>query len=497
MHRTIASRGTDDIEQKKYYHTGVGTEGSKIHKIFDGAFGSSLGEHIQSGYFWLAENYTLGDEIYLLGFSRGAFTVRSLAGMIGASGLLDLSQIGNNGNSDHEKYEEKWEAVKSAYKAYRKTNTSRYFEDFKQKYNKKFFNNGKAVEIQFLGVWDTVGAAGVPDDFELLDAILDCKSKWEFHSKSLGAHVQVGRHAMALDEMRSCFTVTRWSNLNDHSDAKEVWFPGVHSDVGGGYEDSALSDSALTWMIDEVTTSTNLKINNITSQLKPDPAGVIHNSYKGTFAALRSRPRNVPIIAAGNPDLHSSVLDRQLASPIQYPEYWPTRHLQPEASLTIDIYARERWNYTGLYLEENEEYVFEAFGTWVDKNDACDWKGTEKDENFSMGDLVRGLGSLWGKAEAIFKNKNKSTDFWGSKRVESEDWFSMIGAISNDGGVPDPVKNDGSPIPHTYVCLPDYKNSSNPLKVEASGYFYAFANDAWHFYANNKGSIQLEITRIT
>ena len=118
----------------------------------------------------------------------------------------------------------------------------------------EFHNEGNPVSVRFLGVWDTVGALGIPDELEFTNLILDRKDRWEFHDTRLGDNVRTARHAMALDEMRSSFTVSRWEtrSINGNGrDVREVWFPGVHGDVGGGYQDSSLSDNALEWMIGE------------------------------------------------------------------------------------------------------------------------------------------------------------------------------------------------------------------------------------------------------
>ena len=502
MYRALADEA-DGIRQEKYYHTGVGTDGGKLSKILDGAFGSSLGEHIQSAYYWLAGHYQNDAAIYLFGFSRGAFTVRSLGGML-AGGLLDLDAVDNRTakrvkkkNASKltvkERSRARWKAVSSAYTAYRRK--GKHLDQFKTEFKDCFFHHADPVSIDFLGVWDTVGAAGIPDDAELLNALFDRKKKWEFHDKTLGEHVKVGRHAMALDEMRASFTVTRWSNRAEHPDAVEKWFPGVHSDVGGGYEDSGLSDGALDWMMNEAKKA-GLAFGDVTGQIQPNPRGVIHNSYKGVFQALRSRPRNIPVIIQGNPELHDSVLARQSANLIKYPDYWPTKRLKVNESVSIDIFASERWNKTGVYFETGQKYVFDATGEWVDKKDTCDWLGTEQDREFTMGDVVRYGGSLLGKIEKLFEKANASTDFYGTKRVEEADWFSMIGAIANDSGVADPVSNDGSPTPHEYICLPLYGTKASAFKVKIPGYLYAFPNDAWHFYENNKGSIRLTVTRV-
>ena len=104
------------------------------------------------------------------------------------------------------------------------------------------------------------------------------------------------------------------------------------------------------------------------------------------------------------------------------------------------------------------------------------------------------FGSIWGKVESLFKKQNKAVDLFGTKRYEKADWFVCVGAIANDRGESVAVSNDGTPVCHKYIDLPKHK--AKPFKVRHSGQFYAFANDAWKFYGNNKGSVRLKITRV-
>ncbi|HHD72825.1 MAG TPA: DUF2235 domain-containing protein, partial [Epsilonproteobacteria bacterium] len=137
--------------------------------------------------------------------------------------MLDLRYIPTNNT---------WSRVKKAYdEGYRNKDAS--LDDWADP-DWAFFHNREEMPIHFIGVWDTVGALGVPDDLEIFN-FFDDKKKWQFHDTSLGDNVKHARHAMAIDEMRSCFCVTRWENAIHHPDAVELWFPGVHSDVGGGY----------------------------------------------------------------------------------------------------------------------------------------------------------------------------------------------------------------------------------------------------------------------
>jgi len=484
LYNALADEDADGVKQLKYYHPGVGGEESGIvDQILGGALGVGIGRHISSAYHWLANYYEEGDEIYLYGFSRGAFTARSLGGML-SKGLLDLREV----NSD-----ESWRRVKKAYKVGYRKNLKSLDEWVEPSW--RFFNNKGKTPIHFIGVWDTVGSLGVPDDLEILN-FFDDKKKWQFHDTNLGDNVTTARHAMAMDEVRSSFSITRWKNASECADAKEVWFPGVHSDVGGGYSHCELSYGALKWMIDE-SASKGLAFREVVDELiNENPIGVMHNSYRGIFSKMRSRPRNIPQVSEENRDkFHESVFIRQSLSPLEYPAYHVSKTLKVGESHEIDIFADTRWNETQLYLEQSHSYIFKATGKWVDRKDVCDWRGTQNNE-LTMGDIVRTTSSFLGKYETFFKKvlKNESMDFIGTKRVESIPWFRMVGAIANDAGKSEVVQNDGTAVAHQYVDLTEHETV--PLVIENAGYLFCFANDAWSFYENNHGSIRLTIIRV-
>jgi len=486
LSNSIAPEGPDGIDQQVYYHPGVGGEGGLLRPIVGGAFGVGISRHICSAYSWLANNYQEGDELYLYGFSRGAFTARSLAGFINR-GLLNLSGLSSK---------EAWERVHFAYDhGYRKGVAK--LKDL-QKPGWTFFDDPAGTPIRFLGVWDTVGALGIPDDLEILN-FFDDKSKWEFFDTTLNNHVQTARHAMAIDEIRSSFSVTRWENSDSHADCREVWFPGVHCDVGGGYGQCDLSNGALLWMMAESEKAGLAFREGVKQSIKANPLGIMHNSFKGAFKALRCRPRSIAAICEENSRLFDpGVFLRQRQSPIDHPPYHPTRLLKPRESCTIDIFAAERWNATGIFLGKGQSYTFSASGEWKDSKDVCDWNGTEN-EKHTLGDIARAAGSFIGHLEKTFKDitKNKSTDFLLTKRVEKFPWFVLVGAIANDAGSERSVSNDGSPQPHQYVQLPLYQRGKEPLTIEHPGYLYCFANDVWSLYENNSGSIQLTVTRVS
>lgn len=205
---------TNGIEyQLTRYQAGVGTEGL-LDKMIGGLLGKGLSEDIRDCFQWLSDKYTAGDKIFIFGFSRGAFAARSLAGLIGKYGLVDFEN--SMGPSKAELVEEIYT------KGYRNKKPLR---------DQIHFHND-STSVSFLGVFDTVGALGIPNDKEILE-LFDNSEAHQFHDTTLSNRVKKARHAVAIDERRGSFSPTLWSNENDHQNVKQVWFSGVHSDIGG------------------------------------------------------------------------------------------------------------------------------------------------------------------------------------------------------------------------------------------------------------------------
>ncbi|MEZ0581008.1 DUF2235 domain-containing protein [Nocardioides sp. MH1] len=221
-------------DQLVYYVSGVGAGSYRADKILGGAFGFGLYHNVVACYRFLAQNYEPGDQIFIFGFSRGAYTARSLAGMIGRVGLLTRLAL----------VEERLPTAVHLYQ--RRPPAAGAFgesvEEFKH-------DHCHAATVDFLGVFDTVGALGVPGFMRFTP---------RFHDVRLGADVKCARHALAIDETRRKFAPTFWEAPEPGPDGraedprvKQVWFEGAHSDVGGGYRETGLSDTALLWMARE------------------------------------------------------------------------------------------------------------------------------------------------------------------------------------------------------------------------------------------------------
>jgi len=475
LYNCVTEGDVGGVEQVKYYHPGVGTDPGLLSRAAGGGLGLGLDRNIMSAYRFVAENYAPGDEIYLFGFSRGAYTVRSLGGMIGRCGLLATDGLDEA---------TVWSGVQDLFdNVYRKQATPK-----RQGWKFRPLPDGATkIPIRFLGVWDTVGALGIPDDMALLN-LLDGFRDRSFHDTDLGTGVQTARHAVAIDERRASFQPTLWTNVGADRDVRQLWFPGVHSDVGGGYADTGLSDAALQWMIEEAGGVGLTFEGNLVAQIVPRHHGTLHDSLTGPFALLPTKPRCAPCLANGA-DLHGSATDRYRNPPINQAPYRRTRILERGKPVPLDVFAADPWNDTGLYLEAGVTYEMTATGEWLDKSIPTGPAGSN-DGNFHVGELVHLVGSAIGQAETLFKylTKNESADFIMTKRHEKLPWFCLVGAVANGTGV-DP---HGKPIPH------ETKEIGNGCTwtPEKSGYLYAYANDAWRFYGNNKGRVRLTVTRL-
>ena len=212
--------------QQVFYDAGVGTHWYDF--ISGGAFGRGLSLNIRQGYRWIAERYAgVEDEIFIFGFSRGAYTARSLAGMIRKCGLLSKP-------SD--------EMVHAAYSLYRRLEVapeSLEATDFRKRFSRE-------VRIRFIGVWDTVGALGIP-----LSGMPFGRDQYRWHDTELSKIVDYAYHAIAADEHRKDYSVAVWSRSKpENLDVEQRWFVGSHENVGGGIRGDRLSSITLRWICD-------------------------------------------------------------------------------------------------------------------------------------------------------------------------------------------------------------------------------------------------------
>ncbi|CAL8578368.1 hypothetical protein XPA_004157 [Xanthoria parietina] len=296
----IKAKSSDGIPQIVFYQPGVGTEGGFISKAVGGATGEGLSGNIRETYSFLAQNYSNGDEIFLLGFSRGAFTARSVAGLIGNAGLLTKSGLPD---------------LAEVFKDFQHRRNPNYVPanpdiPFPRKpsasdpmYRETLEREGLTrlgINIKVIGVWDTVGALGIPrvgwlSRFGLQD---QTTKEYRFYDTSLSSCIENAYQALALDENRTAFSPAVWEKPQGNTtNLRQVWFPGVHSNIGGGYPDQGMANITLAWMMSQLTPFIDFdpdyildaydetKLHYKETEQKPRPwsFGKIYNSLKGVY----------------------------------------------------------------------------------------------------------------------------------------------------------------------------------------------------------------------
>ena len=300
FYESVLDNGSDGTSQLKWYDEGVGTQW--FDKFVGGAFGAGLDLKIIDGYKFLAQNYEDGDEVYILGFSRGAYTARSLVGMLRNCGLVKNKRLELG--------------VGMAYGIYRTRDDgvdSRTARRFRSMFSRE-------IKIKFVGVWDTVGALGIP-----LTLLKDLNLNfYEFHDTQLSGIVENAYQAIAIDENRADYDVCLWNPKEQPQQTIEQrWFVGAHCDVGGGYPDRRLSDIALRWMQDKAAAhGLGLTATEVTPENYLGPYSDSYEGFlKGHYAKVHPRHfRSVGGTPFGNEIVNESVGKRRREDPKYTPQ---------------------------------------------------------------------------------------------------------------------------------------------------------------------------------
>ncbi|MCD4828004.1 MAG: DUF2235 domain-containing protein [Candidatus Cloacimonetes bacterium] len=286
--RAISPIATDQLPQQVFYDWGIGS----YHDKYEGGItGKGLHKNIMDNYRYIVQNYSPGDDLYFFGFSRGSFTVRCLCGLINNCGILKRPEAA---------------LIQKAFNHYKRSGAS-----FAPKGNKsiEFRNNHshESREIKFVGVWDTVGAMGIPISFLGL-----FEDKDEFYDTKMGRNIGIARHALAIDEHRSDFEPTIWTP-KDGMDIEQVWFVGAHTNIGGNYRPdkngAMLSDNALDWMIKEAAKTGLTFENHLTPNTTNSPFAGVFNSRRSFYRAKKKYYRPIDH-KKGRVLIHSSVKQR-------------------------------------------------------------------------------------------------------------------------------------------------------------------------------------------
>jgi uncharacterized protein (DUF2235 family) len=296
MVRAVATDAdvTNQLPQLKYYDSGVGTDGW-YDKLWGGVAGRGLFGNLRQAYDWLTQNYQPDDRLFLFGFSRGAYTVRSLAAMLSLCGLP------RDGDSHLA------EQAATVYRIHDRDKRMQKAYQFRQQHK------CLGVTVHFLGVWDTVGAMGLPTRGPV--GYLTRK-RHQFHNVCLSPNVMHARQALAINEQRAAFEPSLWMPPAPPSviSIRQLWFAGVHSNVGGGYVDAGLSDIALRWMMDEASAhGLLLNPSYVARRVDPDEFGELRDSltplYRTPMAGGLPRLRVIGSGALGE-EIHESVYRR-------------------------------------------------------------------------------------------------------------------------------------------------------------------------------------------
>ncbi|OLY91705.1 Uncharacterized alpha/beta hydrolase domain [Cnuella takakiae] len=312
----ICEQDDEGHPQVKAYDAGVGTGYTLKDRFYGGLTGAGIDQNIKDMYTFIVLNYEPGDKIYLFGFSRGAYTARSLSGLIRNCGILKPAHLS---------------LLDTTYELYRNRNKytapdSDMMVSFRSNYCHPDTN------VHFVGVWDTVGALGIPHPM--------FGKRYQFHDTKLSSSIDYAFHALAIDEKRPLFKPTLWqlnekdvAQNNRAASMEQRWFAGVHSNIGGGYEDSSLSDLALSWLMNKAKGTGLCYHKERYEAIKGDCTGLGYNSFTAGYWLL---------------------------APAYPPQLREINLEDPLTRQTIDESVWERCRKDGRYRPENLKKYFSA-----------------------------------------------------------------------------------------------------------------------------------------
>jgi uncharacterized protein (DUF2235 family) len=333
----LAPFGADGLPQLGYYQKGVGTTfGSYVR---GGAFGQGLNDEVISAYEWLIDNYNPDDELFIFGFSRGAYTARSLSGFIGKCGLIAVGAPLSVGEL-YARYR-KASAVRTIRELAAQQGSGTTDFELEERWMLKY---ARPIDIDFLGVWDTVGALGLP--FGNLPIF--GRADMQFLNTGLRISNKSAFHAIAVDEHRKIFAPTLWTvdyatgspPPHHHRTLEQVeqrWFVGAHANVGGGYQSDPLPQMPLKWILEKAADRGLAFRQSVELEplVPPSPISDSYSKFAGGAYKFVSRPYYRPI---GADPIASS-----------------TTGMRANINETIDLSVFDRWRDDPSYRPPNLE----------------------------------------------------------------------------------------------------------------------------------------------
>ncbi|KAH7883544.1 hypothetical protein F5I97DRAFT_1893739 [Phlebopus sp. FC_14] len=311
----VDQRSSIPVPQIVFYQTGVGSSPNFYSEYIQGAIGTSLVEKVEEAYAFIAQNYHPGDEIFLFGFSRGAYTARMVAMFIGAIGVLDKTDM------DH--FADIFISYQKLAKSHDRTQTEKLKAELApwtsctSRGKQRADSDCDTFSIKCVGVFDTVGSVGLPE--EITHKSPSTKSIFGFPNTELGEHIERAYQALAINETRVDFDCAKFEQTEGGRRKgqilKQCWFAGSHSDIGGGWRDHDLSDLTLTWMVANIGDMLSVDLKYIASL--PDPVDLWgkqlpHDPRTGIFVLAETNVRKLPTETntSTHETVHPSVLEQ-------------------------------------------------------------------------------------------------------------------------------------------------------------------------------------------
>ena len=335
---------SEGCKQVVYYNAGVGS-GGPVDQFMGGVFGVGLRNNVKRGLAYLTLNWEKGDEIYIFGFSRGAYSARALAGVITAIGGIPNKTV-------FHRLEDIWQFYRLPFSERRKTNINKKLEE------EDAIQETPGFLIKCLAVWDTVGSYGVPAGLGL-GGLARRWTSWTrgFHDNVLHRRIEVALQALAIDEARRAFPATTWlsdpTNPVEGQKIEQVWFAGAHSNVGGGYGESGLSDLALIWMMATIEEYTPLRFNRsyIAKNFWPCAACSLYRSNRGWWLSSLFPSRRITFADRTKIELWDSKAGRKVmkeVKPANEKVHWSVVERLGRSAI-VDEKVRGRYTPRNLY----------------------------------------------------------------------------------------------------------------------------------------------------